>query len=93
MSDNKRRLTYLSDIDGLRAIAVPTVVYPILRYGPDVGVDFFFVVSEFLITLVQSSNAGGQLPTFQFSCQTNKAGACKCAGCGSLKLSKHRGLD
>ena len=26
MSDNKRRLTYLSDIDGLRAIAVLAVV-------------------------------------------------------------------
>ena len=53
MSDNQR-LSYRPDVDGLRAIAICSVVifhaFPHLASGGFVGVDVFFVISGYLIT-------------------------------------------
>ena len=69
MSDNKRRLTYLSDIDGLRAIAVLAVVLFHLKIpgfaGGYVGVDIFFVISGSLISGLISDRVETGL-TFSF---------------------------
>lgn len=62
-------LKYRSDIDGLRALAVISVVifhaFPTLMPGGFVGVDIFFVISGFLIgtILLKSMDRG----TFSFS--------------------------
>lgn len=49
-----RRMTYLPHVDGLRAIAIASVVvfhgWPSLLPGGYTGVDVFFVISGFLIT-------------------------------------------
>ena len=48
------KLTYISEIDGLRALAVLSVVlfhfFPSWLGGGYLGVDIFFVISGFLIT-------------------------------------------
>jgi peptidoglycan/LPS O-acetylase OafA/YrhL len=60
-------LTYRRDIDGLRGLAVGLVVayhaFPKLRTGGFVGVDVFFVISGYLITLLVQ----GALETGTFS--------------------------
>ena len=74
MSDNKRRLTYLSDIDGLRAIAVLAVVLFHLKIagfaGGYVGVDIFFVISGSLISgSIRDRVQTGVTSAFSHSCR------------------------
>ena len=61
-------LTYRPELDGLRAIAIAGVVAAhlgLFGYGPH-GVDFFFVLSGFLITevLLKLRDGNGSLKTF-----------------------------
>ena len=65
-----RKSDYRPDIDGLRAIAVVSVVvfhaFPSLAHGGFVGVDIFFVISGFLI----SKHIWEELGTGTFSIRT-----------------------
>lgn len=62
-------MTYLSHVDGLRALAIAAVVgfhaFPALVPGGFVGVDVFFVISGFLITRL--IHAEMQEETFSFA--------------------------
>ena len=71
MPQARRRLVYLTDIDGLRALAVLAVVCFHLQIpgftGGYVGVDIFFVISGFLISGLirdQINTAGFQFSVF-----------------------------
>ena len=68
-SSNGAHVAYRPDIDGLRAIAVSSVVifhaFPTLLRGGFVGVDVFFIISGYLIgTIILGGLAAG---TFRFS--------------------------
>ncbi len=62
------QLQYRPDIDGLRAIAVLSVVsfhaFPALLKGGFVGVDIFFVISGFLITKIILDNLAKDIFSF-----------------------------
>ena len=64
-------LTYRADIDGLRAVAVLSVVvfhaFPSLFPGGFIGVDIFFVISGYLITSILSASfQNGSFSFFEF---------------------------
>ena len=58
-----RRLPYMPGIDGLRAIAVVSVMFyhsnPDTMLGGFLGVEVFFVISGYLITSGSGSDAPG----------------------------------
>ena len=71
MQQSLKPLTYRADIDGLRAIAVLSVVIyhamPQLLPGGFVGVDIFFVISGYLITRILVADAcDGKLSLMSF---------------------------
>ena len=65
---NSSKLSYRAEIDGLRAIAVASVILyhaQMVVFGRDwfeggfIGVDIFFVISGYLITRIILSELGG----------------------------------
>jgi hypothetical protein len=74
---------YRPDIEGLRAVAVLSVIgfhaFPTWFRGGFIGVDIFFVISGFLITRILSESfAREQFNVVEFysSCQRNSRGFC-----------------
>src|SRR6478736_3901962 len=71
-TEGRARTTVLSEIQGLRAIAVMLVVlyhlWPKRLTGGYIGVDVFFVISGFLITghLLRESERAGRVQLAQF---------------------------
>lgn len=69
MGDKTSHLKYRPDIDGLRALAVLSVVFfhafPSLISGGFIGVDIFFVISGYLITSNIFSDIGKNTFTFK----------------------------
>lgn len=68
---NTPHTAYRPDIDGLRAVAVLSVViyhaFPALLTGGFIGVDIFFVISGYLITLaLMEQTQRGQFSLFDF---------------------------
>jgi peptidoglycan/LPS O-acetylase OafA/YrhL len=63
-----KNTSYRSDIDGLRAIAVLSVVgfhaFPGLMHGGFIGVDVFFVISGFLISTILLNDLNGNCFSF-----------------------------
>jgi len=59
---------YRADIDGLRAVAVASVIayhyFPISAHGGFIGVDIFFVISGFLITSILAKELGQKRVNF-----------------------------
>lgn len=71
MKHEKNSLKYRPDIDGLRAIAVSSVIgyhaFPTWVSGGFVGVDIFFVISGFLIsTIILSASTEGNFSVLDF---------------------------
>ena len=71
LTKTKTHPAYRPDIDGMRAVAVLSVVvyhaFPILVPSGFIGVDMFFVISGFLITLILINNANsGSLSILDF---------------------------
>ena len=70
MLNHPNKFNYRADIDGLRAIAVLSVVFFHAGLGVSggfVGVDVFFVISGFLITsLILKDLQGGNFSIFKF---------------------------
>jgi peptidoglycan/LPS O-acetylase OafA/YrhL len=69
--ERKRKMKYRPDVDGLRAVAVSSVVLfhalPVLAPGGFVGVDVFFVISGFLVTtIIQGELAAGHFSLLDF---------------------------
>jgi peptidoglycan/LPS O-acetylase OafA/YrhL len=74
LPDHVAHLSYRPDIDGLRAIAVLSVVgfhaYPFWVRGGFVGVDIFFVISGFLISSIIFKNLDrGSFSFIDFYCR------------------------
>jgi peptidoglycan/LPS O-acetylase OafA/YrhL len=67
----EEQLSYRADIDGLRAIAILSVVayhaFPSIVHGGFVGVDVFFVISGYLISgIIAKGLAHGQFSLLEF---------------------------
>ena len=68
--NKSKSFSYISEIDGLRAVAVVLVllnhIYEPLAYNGFLGVDLFFVISGFVITRSLLSHSIDGLSLFCF---------------------------